>query len=255
VGDAQQLLEVMEAALEVQQQTGRVMPLLVDEKIHYSILKMLYSQGWQVWDMANWMQQLPLLYGIWHPYKQVLNLVYRQFYPILSRLEVKKPGRPGVALHCGKKVRYVETLFATLLVASWEVRAELQEVWELAAGEGDTESSASSGTRNSESCSDTVLGGLRSLLLVWLPAVFSLGCSVRDCYWLGGPSGTHKGCHAKDVLAQCLALQVSLQHDWEAKTEYTRTVSCALSVWEPWMDKIPASSFVEEGGAEKAISY
>ena len=246
VGDAKELLEVLAGVRELQQRSGRAMPLLVDEKIHYSIMKMLYAQGWQGWRMGQWLRQVPVLYGVWHPYKQVVNLVYRAFLPILSRLERDQPPRAGEQLHCGKKLRYLETLFGTLLVASWSVRDELESAWQMAAGELQTESSGESVTRNSEYCTDEVLGGLRALVQVWLPVVFSLGCRVRDCYWLGGPTGSLRGTVAKEVLGQCLAVVASLRQDWEAKEEYTRSLAVALQVWEPWMDRVPAKCFVEE---------
>ena len=47
-------------------------------------------------------------------------------------------------------------------------------------------------------------------------------------------------------MSQCWVLLVHLLADKDGKNEYVRTLSVALAVWQPWMDKIPAVCFVEE---------
>ena len=55
------------------------LPLLVDENIAYRIQKLCYAEPMQRWDVRGALQQLPVLYGVWHPYKYVLTLVHRRF--------------------------------------------------------------------------------------------------------------------------------------------------------------------------------
>ena len=92
----------------------------------------------------------------------------------------------------------------------------------------------------------TLLLGLHDLLSFFVPAVFVLGCDVRELTWEGGVGGTATGLMAKRVLQRCLAVQVHLLQDWECQAEYTRTLSTALLQWHPWMSALPGCCFVEE---------
>ena len=255
MGNQLELLEVLEGVRQLQQHCGQVTPLLVDEKVHYSILKMLYSKGWQRWDLRGWLGQVPLLYGLWHAYKQVVHLVYRTFFPIISLLEMASDATAGEEFWCARKLRRLEVLFATLLVCTPGVQGQLDA--ELAAareaeGEASTASECSGSTppcRNSDRFGEhklSMLEGLESLLAIWIPALVTLGYWVRECYWQGGPGGQRKGIHAKRVLQHALAMLASLRGDWDCKEEYTRTVAVSLLCWQPWMDSIPACCWVEE---------
>ena len=55
------------------------MPLLVDENIAYRIQKLCYAEPLQSWAVRDHLRDLPVLYGVWHPYKYVVDVVYRQF--------------------------------------------------------------------------------------------------------------------------------------------------------------------------------
>lgn len=91
-----------------------------------------------------------------------------------------------------------------------------------------------------------MLKGLQSLLYFYLPALFNLGHKVRRLTWEGGLHGAVTGALAREVLEQCLALQLQLLDDWECKAEYTRTISVALLCWQPFMSSLPGCCFVEE---------
>jgi hypothetical protein len=92
VSAAAELLAVLEDVRAAQAHVGVDVPLLVDEKVHYSVCRLLYSQPFAGWDVAQWLGAVPLLYGVWHPYKHTLTLVYRAFFPVFALLG---PG-PGV---------------------------------------------------------------------------------------------------------------------------------------------------------------
>ena len=195
-------MEVLQAARTVQSHSGGVMPLLVDEKVHYSVLKMLYCQGWQRWDVRGWLGDIPVLYGVWHPYKEVVNVVYRRFYPIISLLELGHYAVEGAPVYCGRKVRQLEALFGALLVVAHRLRPELDACVQAAldeAGEADTDAegcSVGSGDSDNTPFDPThllIVKGLQSLLLEWVPALFCLGFQVRSCNWDGRPRGSNTG--------------------------------------------------------------
>ena len=243
VSDNVGLLEVAAAAVEVQKQTRRVLPLLVDEKIHYSLCKRLYAQRWQAWDMAGLLHRVPLVYGVWHGYKQLVQLVWRQCFPILVLLDPPSEPVAGQEVRCHRKLAYIERMFAALLLAGQALRPRLVSgLTQIGAVFRDGVPSI----REVECFEHSVLLGLHHLLCFWLPAVFSVGHKVRRCTWEGRPGGTVRGDTAKLVLQQCLGLMMQLQADWECKEEYTRSLSVALLSWQPWHSSLPGCAFVEE---------
>ena len=89
VGTQAQLCTTLRTCRDVLQ-TGNVrrpMPLLVDENIAYRVWKMAYCRLTTQWDVHAFTKDLPLLYGVWHPYKHVLELVYRRFLPLFAYLQ------------------------------------------------------------------------------------------------------------------------------------------------------------------------
>ena len=48
-------------------------------------------------------------------------------------------------------------------------------------------------------------------------------------------------------MEQTFLLLLHLLKDADYKNEYVRTLSVALVTWQPWMSRIPAVCFVEEG--------
>ena len=194
--------------------------------------------------MARWLEQVPLLYGIWHPYKHCLGVVYRAYYPILVLLEQTREPVDKQQLYCVRKVQYLEKLFAALLLGSAGLKPRLlRRLSEL-------QSYDCGGMREPELSMHTttvnVLGGLYELLHFYLPALLSIGHKVRSCTWQGHPGGDVGGETAHLVLQHCLILLAHLQQDWDANQEYTRTLACALLTWQPWHTQLPGYVFVEE---------
>ena len=60
------------------------MALLVDCNIHYRVLKFLYSRATIDWNFPDWLRGISLMYGVWHPYKHVCNIIWRKFFPLFS---------------------------------------------------------------------------------------------------------------------------------------------------------------------------
>jgi hypothetical protein len=135
-----ELLRILGDALTVQSHMGGSMPLLVDEKVHYTVCRLMYSPGMRTRDVAGWLGQVPLLYGAWHPYKQSVTLVYRQFFPLFAVLEcVGQPPTTG-EVRCYRKLLYMEKVCAALLLAAHDLRphveAALHQATRTTVGEG-----------------------------------------------------------------------------------------------------------------------
>ena len=74
VGTNHGLLELMQEVNRLQQHTGRVLPLLVDENIHYRLLKWMSGKAYARLRVREHMMNKPCLYGVWHPYKNEVGL-------------------------------------------------------------------------------------------------------------------------------------------------------------------------------------
>ena len=98
------------------------MPVLVDEKIHYTVTRMMHSRMFETEDMCKWLREMPLLYGVWHPYKQAVALVYRQFSPVFALLESTAAAVAGQGLRCHRKLVFMEKMVAVVLLASKSVQ-------------------------------------------------------------------------------------------------------------------------------------
>lgn len=109
------LLELVQELRQLQASTGFCAPLLVDENIHYRLLKLMHGTATAGYDFRQWMCSLPVLYGVWHPYKFCLCAVYRVFFPIFALLETTSP-EEGKSVNGKRKVLHIEKMVATLLL-------------------------------------------------------------------------------------------------------------------------------------------
>jgi hypothetical protein len=121
------LLKLMDMLRRLQARSCQTMPLLVDENIHYRLLRMMHAEGTQDYDVRDWLSRIPLLFGIWHGYKHTLMVLYRAFFPLFALLECIGEPVVGQVPRCERKVLYLEKLFGTLLVAGQVVMAQLRE--------------------------------------------------------------------------------------------------------------------------------
>ena len=101
------------------------MPLLVDEKIYYTVSRMLHSRVFVGYDVAGWLKDMPLLYGVWHPYKYALTVVYRRFFPVFALLESTGEPNQNVQPRVHRKVVFMEKLFAAILLCGHRLHARL----------------------------------------------------------------------------------------------------------------------------------
>ena len=60
------------------------MALLIDCNIHFPVLKFLYSRGTIDWNFPDLLRGISLVYGVWHPYRHVCNIIRRKFFPLFA---------------------------------------------------------------------------------------------------------------------------------------------------------------------------
>jgi hypothetical protein len=115
-----ELLAVLEDCQRLQVHVGGSLPLLVDEKVHYAVMRMIHSPVLGAMNVSAWLQHIPLVYGVWHPYKQCVMVVYRTFLPVFALLECT--GRTtAVSIKPKRKLLYLEKMVAALLLCAREI--------------------------------------------------------------------------------------------------------------------------------------
>ena len=254
VSGNEDLLSLLEMACGLQLRCRVQMPLLLDENIHYRVLRLMHSVSHREVDVGDWLSHVPLLYGIWHPYKHCLGVVYRAFLPIIAPLEGAGTLRPGDKVVPGRKVLYMEKVFATLLVVGSLVRerleAQLRTVRAAPQAPSSSPPSQPPPSDRASSSRDTpglpadtelvVLEGLHTLLYFYCPLLFQMGWKVRQCTWEGRPGQAVRGDVAKQVLQQAMLVMCHLSDDWHCREEYPRTIAMALLTWQPWHSALPS---------------
>ena len=139
----------------------------------------------------------------------------------------------GGALLTFRKLAYEEKVFAALLVCGSHIRSRLEARLQQL------------GRKPSRSTRPAVvlLEGLHALLYCFIPAIFRIGCLVRNCTWEARDNNTAHHAHA--VLQRCFVMLVHLRANPE-KVEYIRTLAVALLMWRSWDDELPGCMFIEE---------
>ena len=121
------LVELLSMFVTVRDHCRYPLPLLVDLDIYYRLLKLAYGQHTQYWDVAGLLRTMPPLYGVWHPYKYVVTMVYRQLQPYFCFL---KNGTVPSDFRCSAVVdiRATELFLAAVLVIPCGDRQALEQV-------------------------------------------------------------------------------------------------------------------------------
>ena len=102
------------------------MPLLVDINLWYRQLKLVYGREAQRWSIGDALEGLPPLFGIWHPYKQVLTVLYRRLLPLF--VFVQKGTVESLASVMEKpKLRTLECWIGALLMLPKDRRVRVRE--------------------------------------------------------------------------------------------------------------------------------
>ena len=229
VGKTGDLVRLLGVVSDVQTHTQLLMPLLVDENIHYRIARMLYGPVLIRFNVNEYVRNVPVLYGVWHAYKHTVAVLYRAYFPVFALLELVDVPRAGTRFTTHRKIVAMEKTFAAMLVRRTTMLAVLDHAYVRVDAPDDglsTDDAVDHGR-------SLLFEGLRQLLEFWIPAVFHLGLKVRQCYWNGAPGGSVRGGRAREILMQALVMQAHLRRDHHASEEYTRTLSVALLMWQP----------------------
>ena len=235
VGETKDLVRILSDLQVVQQHTVYHLPLLCDENIHYRVLKLAYSETYKKYDIRKFLSRTPLVYGTWHPYKYLITVLYRSYFPILTYLLYGKLA-PGKELPSFPKLIFIERLFASLLHVGTRARALIQAVLH------DYQRRLPSlGAADRHALK--ILQAVDVLLFQYIPAVFIIGSMVRDCHW-GGPNATSDS--ARAVIDQSLLVLIHLVWGREQAVEYVRTALLASLLWSQWYDRLPSIVHSEE---------
>ena len=70
------MLALVIAVSEIQDHTSPVLPILVDEKIYCSIMKMLHSSSYHEYNVGHMLCQTPGVSDIWNRYKYIVTVTY-----------------------------------------------------------------------------------------------------------------------------------------------------------------------------------
>ena len=174
-------LKLLNTIRRVQQANRHDLPLCVDTKIHYELFKYLNAQTYTSWNFQLLWSSLPLIYGVWHPCKHMITMLYRNFMPIICLIQrVHTNFKEGDDVPTKVKLlRMEKTILALCLNAGTylpRVEAKL-DAFALAAQNGPL--------TDMQSKSKELLLGLQVLLKEYCPSAFRIGVLVRDCIWAG----------------------------------------------------------------------
>ena len=103
-----------------------VAPVLVDENIHYRLPKLAWSEPFLRWDVPQYLQVVPPLFGVWHAYKYCVMQVARKLHSCLW-YAIRGTLPAGAHVPTGPPLRSYEFAFAGLLQAPLSLRQRLTE--------------------------------------------------------------------------------------------------------------------------------
>ena len=211
----------------VEHRTTHCVPLLVDMKIHFALLKPCYGAAHVPWNVPQLLLAFPLVYGVlWHSYKYCVKLIYRAFVPFIKFLEQGNSLQVGSILPRKVKVIHMEKTLLGLMLATSSNRGRLDErVTALLSSQRDLTPIQRKGLR--------MLLAFKALLYTYCPAAFSIGALVLECNGEGRGAGS--GIVAKEALEMSLLLMLNIvKPEEQLATEYVKTTAVALLFWSRW---------------------
>ena len=235
-GTSAELVQLLTLVRNTQQHTGHTMPLLIDCAIHYSVAKLLYSRHTATYNLHQWLGAVPLNFGVWHAYKSIMNITYRQFLPLLTYI-LHPRGGAGLQMRNHPRLATLETTVAALLLNRHILSPLIARKLVLLRGRAQPHADVTkTGIRTLE--------GLRLLLDEYVPGLFIVGQLVRECTWTGRQAGS--GHLAHTILRRCLLMLLALSRGAANRVDYVRTISIALLLWQQHQTDLPAAAHVEE---------
>jgi hypothetical protein len=132
------LLRFLRFAARISERTEcNVSPVLVDENVHYRLLKVAWSAPFVQWDVPRLLQCIPPLFGLWHAYKYCVIQVARQFHSCLWYC-VRGTQPAGAQVPTSPPLRTYELVVAAILQAPASLREEMgrvQHSWDVLHGQ------------------------------------------------------------------------------------------------------------------------
>ena len=125
-GQNQELLDLLNMLCSAQRHCQNAMALLVDCNINYGVLKFLYSRATIDCNFLDWLRGISFIYGVWHPYKRVCNIISRKFFPLFSYITALVFGA-GARIYNHPKLFVMEKTIAALLLAAPHIRAPFRQ--------------------------------------------------------------------------------------------------------------------------------
>ena len=229
------LLNLLQFAKDTAQQTNRVLPLLVDENIHYRILKLLYEAKNQRWNMRAYLRYVPVVYGVWHAYKFVVTETFWVFWPTLTYLQKVLP-RPGSTILSYPKLIVMKQIIALVMLATPRILSPYRRKAQAA--------TAMSGRDTAHANTAVAANTVLCLFSECCPLLLYLGQLVRECNWAGENNGT--GWRAQEVLQLSLCLLRRLPRGpLDTVLKYERTSMCTLLCSSKWHQVLPGDAHSE----------
>ena len=233
IGSTVGMLESLDEIMAVQRQYQKVTPILVDVNVYYRILKMLYHRDVVPLNLRGACENHPLVFGLWHAYAHCVKRTFVTFKSLWAALEY--PGfinfPETTAVYLKPRVDALEQMIVAMYLIHGERRQEIRDLVNQTKSDFGDDSNMHKHAR----C-------LEVLLSEYVPSLFTIGLSVRECYW--DLQALHTGARARDVLAFCLNYLLALEKSH--RNEYCRVISMALLHWTPYHSMLPAATYVEE---------
>lgn len=231
-----ELLDLLTMLNQVQQHSSNTMPLLIDSNIYYQLMKLAHCKYLERYDFGHWIQNIPLIYGVWHAYKSVCLLFFRRFLPILAFV-MNSEVNAETPIYSYPKLITIEKIIAGLWVHSYELKVFLADKIKVYKHRTRPHTEKTS-------LGLTTLEALHIMLHEYIPAIFTIGNAVRNCHWAGGAPKTSS--EAERALKRSLVLLLQMCAGHEHHTDYIRTISVALLHWTKWHSETPGQMHSEE---------
>ena len=173
-GSLVELLEFVRGLECLQVKTRRTVPFLIDMKMFYALLKMSFGASYAPWHVDQFLLGHPLLYGVFHPYKYLVELTHKAFAPIIKFLEHGGDLKARAVVPMKVKLRHMEKTIVGLFLATAANKARLDSTTQVLMSNF---ADLSDAQRVGLKC----LLALKALLFSYCPALLALGVLVREC--------------------------------------------------------------------------
>ena len=178
-------MQLLACCHEVRVHTGKAhMPLLADQNIHWRFLKKVYGASCLKLNLRCVFKHHPLHFGIWHAYKQCVVFVWDAFFAFFAFVEYPALATQPEVTQVTNYPRLIlkERMIASMFLAAPAVRKSIRDLirkCELQAQAPEYRDLDAKAKAKAEIRLDR-LRGLQVLLEEYIPALFLLGCLVRD---------------------------------------------------------------------------